>query len=58
MHADIDIAPRLHKIMAAIRAIGVMRSIIFPRQNFANRRKFASAACEASRNLVGRCAPC
>jgi hypothetical protein len=39
MHADIAIAPRLHKIMAAIRAIRVMLLIIFPRQNFANRPK-------------------
>ena len=31
MHADIAIAPRLHKIMAAIRAIRVMESIISPR---------------------------
>ena len=38
MHADIAIAPRLHKIMAAIRAIRVMALIIFPRRSFANRR--------------------
>jgi hypothetical protein len=39
MHADIAIAPRLHEIMVAIRAIRVMLLIIFPRQNFANRPK-------------------
>jgi hypothetical protein len=39
MHADIAIAPRLHKIMATIRTTRVMPLIIAPRQSFANRRQ-------------------
>ena len=35
MHADIAIAPRLPKIIAAIRAIRVILKIIFPRRDFA-----------------------
>ena len=37
MHADIDIAPSQHRITAAIWAIRVTQSIIFPRADFANR---------------------
>jgi hypothetical protein len=44
MHADMAIAPRLHKITAAIRMIRVMQSIIFPGGGFANRRESAAAA--------------
>lgn len=52
MHADIAIAPRLHNIIAAFRAIWVMRSIIFPRHNFANRRKSAPAARRLARTWM------
>ena len=37
MHADIDIAPSQHRIIAAVCAIRVTQSIIFPCTDFANR---------------------
>jgi len=37
MHADIAIATRLHIITAAIPTVRVIRLIIFPHRDFANR---------------------
>jgi hypothetical protein len=51
MHADIAIAPRLHDITAAIRATQVIRLIIFPLGDFANRRKSAAVARDNSLEL-------
>ena len=51
MHADIAIAPRLHKIMAAIRAIRVMLINHIPAPKFRKQAQSASAARQSALNL-------
>jgi hypothetical protein len=53
IHADIAIAPRLHSVIAAIRANRLMQPIIVPRGSFANRAQPAGGRTPTYANSAG-----